>query len=63
MTMNSSVARLTPPTPCYVVTVEIGRSKIVTERHATNAAAAIAQAVVELREGASLRITARRKQP
>lgn len=59
--MRDNLIRLVPPMPCYVVTVELGRSKIVSEKRARNAAAAIADAINGLRDGDPLRVTAKLK--
>ena len=54
-------SRFVAPLPSYIVTVEVGRSKIVSEKRAHNAAEAIADAINGLRDGDPLRVTAKRK--
>lgn len=59
--MRGNLIRFVSPMPCYLVTVEVGRSKIVSEKRARNAAAAIADAISGLRDGDPLRVTAKLK--
>ena len=59
--MRNNVIRLAAPMPSYVVTIEVGKTRVITEKRAKNASAAIADAIVGLGSGYPLRVTAKRK--